>query len=218
MAATLEAPPPPVSPERSIGSVVLDGISWETYERLREETDSSVRIVYDNGRMQIMPPPMADHGDQLTTLRRLAEATFEIAGIDWTGYNVVTLARKELGRGAEGDEAYYVRAEPPPRGTRRFDFAVHNPPDLVIEVDITNSSIPKEPIYAAIGVAELWRIDGDALSVRRLRDDRSGYDDAATSGLLPELDVAALAEHVRLGRTLRQGEVVRRWRAMLSNV
>lgn len=34
------------------------------------------------------------------------------------------------------------------------------PPDLVLEIDITSSSLDKRPIYAAFGVSELWRYDG----------------------------------------------------------
>src|SRR5690606_11711800 len=112
-------------------------------------------------------------------------------------------------------QMYYVRAEPPPPGTEQLDLSIHNPPDLVIEVDLSNSSIPKEPIYAAVGVVEVWRWAKNDLTVRHLRADKSGYDDSARSALLPDLPVAVLAEHVRLGRKLAQHEVVARWSALL---
>src|SRR5439155_19201164 len=46
-----------------------------------------------------------------------------------------------------------------------FDPAMHPPPDLAIEIDISRRSIAKEPIYAALGVPELWRFDGKRLQV-----------------------------------------------------
>ena len=34
---------------------------------------------------------------------------------------------------------------------------VDSPPDLAVEIDITNESISKLPIYATFGVPEVWR-------------------------------------------------------------
>ena len=65
-------------------------------------------------------------------------------------------------------------------------------------------------------MTEVWRLDGDNLTVRRLSDDRNGYDSAEKSKLLPGLNVVALADHVRLGRSHGQGEVVARWRQFLA--
>jgi Uma2 family endonuclease len=37
------------------------------------------------------------------------------------------------------------------------------PPDLVIEIDITSSSINRLELYASLGVPEVWRYDGSRL-------------------------------------------------------
>ena len=45
-------------------SPVMEGVSWETYERLRTELDeagSIIRITYDRGRMVLMSP-LPRHG------------------------------------------------------------------------------------------------------------------------------------------------------------
>lgn len=102
-------------------------------------------------------------------------------------------------------------------GVDELDLAIHSPPDLVIEVDLSSPTLDKEPLYAAFGVAELWRLDGDDLRVRRLNADKTGFEDSPTSGLLPDLPIAALAEHVRLGRELSQHDVVSRWQALLAS-
>ena len=49
-----------------------------------------------------------------------------------------------------------------------MDLRVDPPPDLVLEVDITRSSIPKLPIYAALGVPEAWLCKLESLEVLRL--------------------------------------------------
>ena len=205
----------PLTLDRPTSTVVHD-VSWETYLRLREDAGRATRISYDNGRMEIMPPISMGHGRRTGLLAWLAEAYFESEGVDCEKIDVVTLQRQDQLRGCEGDRMYYVRAAPPPPGVDEIDLTIHEPPDLVIEVDLSSRSIDKEPIYAAFGVAELWRLDGDDLRLRVLRDDRSGYDDSPVSRLLPDLPVAELARHARLGMHLRQAEVVRRWRAVIG--
>ena len=41
------------------------------------------------------------------------------------------------------------------RGKSRLDLSMDPPPNLVIEIDITSSSIEKLPIYALLGVPEV---------------------------------------------------------------
>src|SRR4051812_15298092 len=57
MTLTFEDPPIPAPGE----CVVLDGVTWERYERLRDETDAAgnhVRITYDQGRMALFSTPL----------------------------------------------------------------------------------------------------------------------------------------------------------------
>jgi Uma2 family endonuclease len=41
-----------------------------------------------------------------------------------------------------------------------IDLTINPPPDLEIEIDISNPSVPRLPIYAALGVLEVWQFDG----------------------------------------------------------
>ncbi len=63
---------------------------------------------------------------------------------------------------------YYVQNEPRMRNRRELDLAVDPPPDLAVEVEVSRSSVQKMPIYAALGVPELWRYDGEILRVFEL--------------------------------------------------
>ncbi|MGE4003727.1 MAG: Uma2 family endonuclease, partial [Planctomycetaceae bacterium] len=60
-------------------------------------------------------------------------------------------------------ECYCVANEPAMRHLGQWDPSAHPPLDLAIEVDITSSSINRQDIYARLGVAELWRFDGERL-------------------------------------------------------
>ena len=56
---------------------------------------------------------------------------------------------------------------------------------MVIEVDITRSSLNRFPIFAALGVPEVWRFDGDRLTMHRLES--GWYTELETSFALPPL-------------------------------
>ncbi len=56
-------------------------------------------------------------------------------------------------------------------------------PDLAIEVDLSPSLIDRPGIYAAMGVAEVWRFDGKTLTIERLGPD-GRYEAVAASTFL----------------------------------
>ena len=202
-------------------STVLSGVSWETYLQLGEDAGPGTRMTYDNGRLEITPPISVGHDKRKHLLADLTTQYLLIRGISFDGVGSTTLKRQELLRGTDPDEGFYINADEVglPPDVEDLDLAIHPPPNLVIEVDRTSSRIPREPIFAAMGVEELWRwgVETDALRVRRLRDDRGGYDDAPVSVLLPDLPLDSLAAHVRLGRELRRSEVLRRWREAITS-
>jgi len=54
------------------------------------------------------------------------------------------------------------------RGRKRINLLKDPPPELVVEIDITSRSIPREPIYTSMGISESWRWDGRALQCLHL--------------------------------------------------
>ena len=94
-----------------------------------------------------------------------------------------TFNREDLERGFEPDASFYIRNEALIRGKRRIDLNVDPPPDLVIEVDITSPSLDKFPIYARPGVPEVWRYDGERLTIYELRSEE--FVEVAVSKILP---------------------------------
>src|SRR5689334_12972304 len=80
-------------------------------------------------------------------------------------------ASPELERAIEPDECFYLTNEPLIRGKEEFNFEVDPPPDLGIEVNISSSSRRRMPIYAALGVPEVWRFSRDHIVIHRLAGD-----------------------------------------------
>jgi Uma2 family endonuclease len=66
-----------------------------------------------------------------------------------------------------------------------MDLSVTPPPELALEVDITSPSLSKAPIYAAIGVPELWRHTGQRMHFFRLEG--NDYVEIEHSDLFPFL-------------------------------
>ena len=82
-------------------------------------------------------------------------------------------------------------------GKRQFDLEIDPPPDIVVEIDITNESLSKFPIYAALNVPEIWRYDSKKLQFYELVQDH--YREITASrffpGLGPEMLTAALEDN-----------------------
>ena len=203
-----------------VRTTVRDGVSWEEYDAMIDADDGS-RCTFDNGRLETMPPDSIGHDRREFRLELLAVQYMLHAGVPFLGIGGTTLRRQELLKGTDPDAAFYIgdAADALPIGTEDLDLSIHPPPNLVIEIDRYSSSIPREPILAALGVAELWRwsFARDAMAVRRLNDAGDAYVDSPNSLVLPGLPVDALADHVRLGRHLRDDQIATRWLAFLRD-
>ena len=154
-------------------SVVLHGVSWECYEMLLDQVeDQHIRINYDNGELEFMPP-LPLHERWKTILRSLVEAlAFELE-IPLGMLGSTTFRRQAAAKGLEPDECYYIQHESLIRGKMELDLSVDPPPDLAIEIDITHSSIDREAIYAGLKVPEVWRFNADRLEFLHLTE--AGY-------------------------------------------
>lgn len=72
--------------------------------------------------------------------------------------------------GAEPDKCFYIKNLNAVKGKKRIDLQQDPPPDLVVEIDITSTSENRFEVYADIGVPEIWRYDGNSLSINILQN------------------------------------------------
>ena len=183
--------------------VVLRNVSWETYESLLadHESSSAPRFTYDRGEMEIVSPS-PEHEAYNRSIALLVESAAEELGIDVYDLGSTTFRFEDLERGFEPDSCFYIQNEEQVRGKDRIDLTVDPPPDLVIEVDITSPSINKLPIYARLGIPEVWRYDGEELNILRLGD--NGYVEVSESAALPGLKSTVLAGLIEQSKSLRR--------------
>ncbi len=200
MAEALKRPPE--------GRVTLRNVSWETYERLLEEDPgrSAPRFFYDRGVLEIVSPSF-EHEAVADIIASLVKELAVELEIDVVGAGSTTFNREDLLRGFEPDVSFYFSENASRvRGKRRISLdAGDPPPDLVVEVDITSPSASKLPIYAHLGVAEVWRHDGVRLTilglVRQDAEEEGYYAEIPESSSLAPASVESLTRFVEEGLT-----------------
>lgn len=96
-----------------------------------------------------------------------------------------------------------------------MDLSVDPPPELVIEVDITSSSLPKDSNYATLGVPEVWRYDGKALRIGVL--DGTHYTESKASAVIPILTADAQSQFIELSRRATRPELLRTFREWIRS-
>jgi Uma2 family endonuclease len=191
--------------------IILRNVSWETYERLlAENADSSnPRFTYDRGVLEIMSPS-AEHAEISHVLTLLVNIVAEELDIDIRGFGSTTFRREDLARGFEPDSCFYIQSVERISGRAALDLTIDPPPDLVIEIDLTNSSLDKFPIYAQVGVPEIWRYDATELRILRLEN--AGYVEHEESIVLSVLTRSVLSQFVADSKSLRRTMWIRRVR------
>ena len=178
--------------------VLMDGVSWETFEALLADggDQRQTRMAFDQGILEIVTPSF-EHERFRDVVSGVAEEILNARGLDYLRSGSTTFKQEGLGRGFEPDASFYLARAPLVRGLRHVDLGSDPPPDLVIEVDVTHSSLDKLPIYAALGVPEVWRYRSDRVHIYRLV--ASTFEEVDQSEMIPGLTSRMLTVFAREG-------------------
>lgn len=195
---------------------ILSNIRWQTYQALVLDLAHTAgkRLTYDRGQLEIMTP-LPEHEVSKRLLGRIVETTTEVLGIEIYSLGSTTWSREDLQRGIEPDECYYITQEALVRGQLNFDLNVDPPPDLAIEIDITRSSLNRLSIYAALGIAEVWRFDSQDLTIYVLRE--GVYEVQTRSQVLSVLTQSDLRQFWQRRGTMGENALLREFRSWLTN-
>jgi Uma2 family endonuclease len=200
-------------------NLVLDGEPWSFYSRLLRHFDRRRRlfITYYRGFLEITTRTFWRERAAVI-MAMLVQVWTEERELPIRSGGSTRLGRRDLGCGLEPNECFWLSHEAQMRGVKELDLRRHPLPDLVIEVDPKWQGIPRLPIYAALGVPEVWRVSkAGVLSFHVLQPDEK-YAVVSVSAALPPLTSADIQPHLDLRDQIDDNAVVRGFRAWVRTL
>ncbi len=180
---------------------VFRSLDWFSYRKLSEAlAGRHLRLAYDRGSLELMTVGFL-HGNYSRLLARFVIVLTEEMDMTVRTCGDTTCDREDMERGLQPDEGFYLINEPLVRDKEQIDLTVDPPPDLTAEVDIARSSLNRLSIYAALKVPEVWRFDGQQVTIHQLQANGQ-YAIVESSRYFPFLRGADLARFL-----LQRGEV-----------
>jgi len=184
--------------------VTFHNVSWQDYEELLEQVGeaSGLRISFDTGTLIVMTlsPEHENYARFIEGIIRLISVRLRI---NIRFFGGATMKKTKRRKGLEPDACFYVQSADALGNRVHLDFEVDPPPDIAVEIDVHHDSRFKSSIYAALGVPELWRYDGQTLTISVLREGQ--YVIVPHSQALPLLSSQLLTEY--LTRLREEGEL-----------
>ncbi len=192
---------------------IIHNVSWEEFENILAEMgdNRSSRVAYDRGRLEIMAP-LPEHEGYKEIIGDLIKDLAEELNLDYRSFGSTRWKRQKELAGVEPDNCFYIQNESLVRGRLTIDLEQDPPPDLVLEIDITSKSIDRMPIYARLGVPELWRYDKKILRIYQLQNGKYNETDTSLAfGTFPVKQIPSFIEQNITASTRKLRQSFRTW-------
>ncbi len=197
--------------------VILRDVGWEGYEALLAMVgDGHVRLAFDGTDVELRGSSF-DHEVDKTTLDRLIGTVAEELDLHYIGLGATTWRRKDKQRGLEADECYYFANLRRISRKKQLDLTVDPPPDLAVDIEMTEPLHYRDGIYAALGFPEVWKFDGDQLLIQVLQADGT-YSSTEISPSLPVITRKEVAHWVRQADGIDHTTWAKRFRSWIYEV
>lgn len=177
----------------------LQDVSWEDYQRLLDGLDERPRfkMTYNFGELHIMTKTFR-HESFANLFGYLILVLAEERDFEFISGGTTTFSSEDTVTGAEGDDCFYFDHLAEVGEKDRLDLTVDPPPNILVEVDVTNPSLNKFPTYATLRVPEIWHFDGTTVKFHHLGE--GGYLEVAYSLRFPFLPAAVLPQFLLIGK------------------
>ena len=184
------APAPPRHEDEQ--RFVLHDVTWDSYLTLARlfADRPALRLTYDRGKLELMTTSPR-HECYNHWLGRFLETVAEELSKPIAPGGSMTFQREELERGFEPDNCYWIENEKAMRGKLTWELSTSPPPDLMIEIEVSRSAMPRMTIFAAFRVPEVWCYDGEELRINLLQPDGT-YQRSEHSLAFPSIPVQEL--------------------------
>jgi Uma2 family endonuclease len=187
---------------------LLAGVTPEAYRKFLEALpEHRFPHSYDGETLEMMTIGRG-HEWVRKLLGRLLEAMVFALDIPIQSTGCTTLRTAMWDTGLEPDETYYVGEHVAAVASETYEPGVDPPPDLAIEVEATNPVVPRLPLFAAIGVREIWRWTGEEMEFLRLTRGRK-YAKTQRSLAFPFVSAADVTRFVQKRDPSDENAVVR---------
>lgn len=199
---------------------MLSGVSWQAFEELLDQlgTNRTARLTYDRGKLEMMTP-LEEHDRCIRLLESLILVVADELYLKIHSIGSVLLTLPDLGQAIQPDAAYSLEEV---RLSKRAEMDMNRmaPPDLAIEVSMSQGKIDRFAMYASMGVPELWfylTTVGDEvlkgnLQIFQLQGER--YVETVNSRLFPALPGKRVSEFLEQSDTIGLAQaliVLREW-------
>ena len=193
--------------------IILHNISWPQFEGLLTDLGESrsARIAYDDGVLEIMTP-LPEHEYYKETISIAIQDIAEVLELDYESLGSTTWKKPVNLAGIEADNCFYFANEYKIRGKVDFDLEKDPPPDLALEIDVTSKSLSRFPIYARLGVPEIWCYDSGVLKIFTLENNI--YIERENSRIFDQIPMKELPNLIENNRGLGKRamrQVIRNW-------
>lgn len=200
--------------------ILLPNVDWQQFENLLLELGETrqTRLTYLRGKLEMMTPVEA-HERCSKLIDSLILVVVDAIATPLTSLVPVMLKHVEMGCVTEPDACYYLESRP---YQNTIDLAQDSPPDLLVEVALTLPKLEKLPIYATLGIPEVWRyittpgedmLKGKLL-IYELEDD--GYVQRPNSRSFPLLSAQRVLEFMEQSDSMSLATALRVLRAWLE--
>ncbi len=195
-------------------SEVIYGVSWEMYESFVKKywNQQCPRLTYDSGMMEVEVSNSDKHEEDNRNLSFLLQTILLELEIEHRNLGSTTFSKKSIRKGFEPDSCFYIQSLKKIADKSNIGIENEIPPDLIIEVNRTSSSVPRMPVFAAFGVSEVWRFNKEKVKIYILED--KVYLETETSSAIPVLSsqkaTELLLESRKMGK-LAWVKMIRNW-------
>ena len=194
--------------------LLLQDISWSDFESILEDLGEhrSSRISYSNGVMEIMVP-LPEHEKHKEIIGEIVRILLDRLEINFEGLGSTTFKNLPMAQAVEADTCFYIKNYQAVIGKDRLDLTIDPPPDLAIEIDITNRT--RLDNYLLLKVPELWRYSRTGLQIYLLQGDR--YTESLTSPNFLGIPIVKLIEtYVKQAQIEGRSKAIRALRAWMK--
>lgn len=165
-------------------TITLADMTWEDYESLTEDNNSSYRLAYHEKIITIMSPSR-NHERIAQTIIILINAYCRFFKLKYFALGSTDIKNPPL-TGKQPDASYCFNTE-------------KTIPDLAIEVIYSSGGISDLDKYKSLNVEEVWLWQNNSLKIYRLLD--SNWNQTNTSKNLDKLNSSLLNKYIKQGLT-----------------